>query len=401
MRLRTLLNRKEGNPRMRDATLVTTAGREPERHQGVVNPPVYHASTILFPTLEAMERARPGQGSYYGRYGTATTAALEEAVARLEGGHASIAVGSGKTAITSMLLALLRTGDHVLVTDSVYAPTRNFCTGILARCGIETSFYDPGIGGAIGELIRPETRLVFTESPGSLTFEVQDIPAITAAAHAKGCLVAMDNTWASPLYFKPFAHGVDISVQAGTKYVGGHSDLMMGFVTCTEAIHERVRRGVFELATAAAPDDCYLALRGLRTLAVRLERHQASGLRLAAWLQQRPEVLEVRHPALPGDPGHELWKRDFVGASGLFGFILKPCSKQGLAAMLDGLELFGMGWSWGGYESLLIPTRPETCRTATPWTGKGMAMRIHVGLEDPEDLIQDLEAGFDRLRAAG
>jgi cystathionine beta-lyase len=347
-----------------------------------------------------MEQARPGHGTYYGRYGTPTTFALQEAVAWLEGGHASIAVGSGKTAITAMLLAVLRAGDHLLVTDSVYAPTRVFCDGTLARLGITTSYYEPTIGGGIAELIRPETRLVFTESPGSLTFEIQDIPAIVAAAHAKGCLVAMDNTWASPLYFKPFAHGVDISVQAGTKYIGGHSDLMMGFVTCTEAVHERVRKGMLEVATAAAPDDCYLALRGLRTLAVRLERHQASGLRLAEWLKGRPEVLEVRHPALPGDPGHTLWKRDFLGASGLFGFILRPCSKQALAAMLDDLELFGMGWSWGGYESLLIPTRPETCRTAIPWKINGLPMRIHVGLEDPDDLIEDLEAGFARLRAA-
>jgi cystathionine beta-lyase len=386
---------------MKDATLVTVAGREPARQHGVVNPAVYHASTILFPTLAAMEQARPGQGTYYGRYGTPTTFALEEAVARLEGGHVAVAVGSGKTAITAALLTLLRSGDHVLVTDSVYAPTRVFCQGTLARFGVAVDYFDPGIGGAgIAELIRPETRLVFTESPGSLTFEVQDIPAIVAAAHAKGCLVVMDNTWASPLFFKPLRHGVDISVQAGTKYIGGHSDLMMGFVTCTEPLHERLRRGLHEVATAAAPDDCYLALRGLRTLAARLERHQASGLRLAEWLRGRPEVLEVRHPALPGAPGHELRKRDFLGASGLFGFILKPYPKAALAAMLDRLELFGMGWSWGGYESLLIPTHPETCRTAVPWRHEGVPMRIHVGLEDPDDLIRDLAAGFDRLRAA-
>ena len=385
---------------MKDATLVTVAGREPARQHGVVNPAVYHASTILFPTLAAMEAARPGQGTYYGRYGTPTTFALEEAVARLEGGHAAIAVGSGKTAITATMLALLRGGDRVLVTDSVYAPTRAFCQGTLARFGIATDYYDPTVGAGIAELIRPETRLVFAESPGSLTFEVQDVPAIAAAAHARGCLVALDNTWASPLYFKPFAHGVDISVQAGTKYVGGHSDLMMGFVTCTEALHDRLRRGVMELATAAAPDDCYLALRGLRTLAARLERHHRSGLAVAEWLRGRPEVLEVLHPALPGAPGHDLWKRDFLGASGLFGFLLKPCPKPALAALLDHLELFGMGWSWGGYESLLIPTHPETCRTAIPWQTNGLLMRMHVGLEDPDDLIADLEAGFARLAAA-
>lgn len=385
---------------MKDATLVTVAGRDPERQHGVVNPGVYHASTILFPTLAAMEAARPEHGNYYGRYGTPTTAALEEALAKLEGGFRSTVVGSGKTAISGTLLALLSQGDHLLVTDSVYAPTRQFCAGTLARLGIETTFYDPLIGAGIAALIRPETRLVFTESPGSLTFEIQDIPAIVTAAHARGCLVATDNTWASPLYFKPFEHGVDISVQAATKYIGGHSDLMMGVVTTTEAVHERLWRALMEVATVAAPDDCYLALRGLRTLAARLERHQASALHLAAWLRGRPEVAEVRHPGLPDDPGHTIWRRDFLGSSGLFGFILKPVPRPALAAFLDHLELFGMGWSWGGYESLLIPARPAAYRTATPWEHKGLLMRIHVGLEDPEDLIRDLERGFTRLAGA-
>ena len=291
---------------MDDATLVTVAGRDPERQHGVVNPPVYHASTILFPSVAAMEAARPRQGTYYGRYGTPTTAALEEAIAQLEGGDRAIVVGSGKTAITSMLLALLRTGDHLLIADTVYAPTRNFCTGTLARFGIETTFYDPLIGAGIAELIRPETRLVFTESPGSLTFEMQDTPAIAAAAHARGCLVAMDNTWASPLFCKPFRLGVDISVQAVTKYIGGHSDLMMGVVTCTEAAYDRLWRGMLEVATASAPDDCYLALRGLRTLAARLERHQRSALIVAEWLAGRPEVRRVLYPALPERP----WPRN-------------------------------------------------------------------------------------------
>lgn len=385
---------------MHDATLVTTEGRDPERHAGVVNPPVYHASTILFPTLAALENARPGDSVYYGRYGTPTTFALQDAVAKLEGGYRSIAVGSGKTAITATLLALLRQGDHLLVTDSVYGPTRQFCTGLLARYGIETTFYAPEIGAGIASLMRPETKLVFTESPGSLTFDMQDIPAIAAAAHAKGALVIADNTWASPLYCKPFELGVDISVQAATKYIGGHSDLMMGIVTCSEPVYEEVRRGVMEVATASAPDDCYLALRGLRTLQARLERHQRSAIEVARWLQGRPEVLRVRYPALPDDPGHALWRRDFSGASGLFGFDLKPVGKPALAAMLDGLELFGMGYSWGGYESLLIPTHPEKMRTAAPWSVDGVTMRIHVGLEDPADLIRDLEAGFARLRAA-
>ena len=227
-----------------------------------------------------------------------------------------------------------------------------------------------------------------------------DVPAIAEAAHARGCLVAMDNTWASPLFCKPFQLGVDISVQALTKYVGGHSDLMMGAITCTDAAYERLWRGVLEVTTAAAPDDCYLALRGLRTLATRLERHQRNALSVAEWLVERPEVHRVLYPALPSDPGHAIWRRDFLGASGLFGLVLEPCSKQAVAAMLDGLELFGMGWSWGGYESLLIPTHPATCRTAVPWSEPGPTLRIHVGLEDPDDLIRDLEAGFARLRGA-
>jgi cysteine-S-conjugate beta-lyase len=385
---------------MDDATLVTVAGREPEHQHGVVNPPVYHASTILFPTVAAMEAGRPGQGTYYGRYGTPTTFALEEAVAKLEGGYCSIAVGSGKTAIAATLLTLLDAGDHLLVTDSVYAPTRHLHDTTLSRFGIDVSYYDPCIAGGIAELIRPNTKLVFTESPGSLTFEVQDVPAIAEAAHARGCLVVMDNTWASSLYCKPFQLGADVSIQAATKYIGGHSDLMMGLITSTEPVHDRLRRGVMELATAAAPDDCYLALRGLRTLSVRLERHQRNTLVVAEWLAARPEVRRVLYPALPGDPGHALWRRDFQGASGLFGLILQPCSKQAVAAMLDHLELFGMGWSWGGYESLLIPTRPEATRTATPWPTDGVCLRVHVGLEDPADLIQDLGAGFARLNSA-
>lgn len=386
--------------KMKDATLVTTLGRDPAGHHGIVNPPVYHASTILFPSLSAMDNARPGQGIYYGRYGTPTTRALEEAVAALEGGDRTIAVGSGKTAIAGVLLGLLKSGDHMLMVDTAYGPSRHLADTMLAKFGVETTFYDPAIGAGIEALMRPETRIVFTETPGSLTFEMQDIPAIAAVARRHGALTVLDNTWASPLYFKPFEHGVDISIQAATKYITGHSDVMMGTVTTTEALFEEVSRGLFETASAASPDDCYLALRGLRTLATRLERHHRSMLEVAEWLAGRPEVTRMMCPALPTDPGHGLWKRDFLGASGLFGFVMRPCSRTALAAMLDGMELFGMGYSWGGFESLLIPTRPGALRTATPWTETGQAMRIHVGLEDPADLIADLEAGFARLAAA-
>lgn len=384
---------------MHDATLVTTLGRDPHANHGIVNPPTFRASTILSPTLEAYTTKKPGAGSY-GRYGTPTTFALQEAVAALEGGDLAIAVGSGKTAITSTLLTLLAPGDRLVVTDSVYGPTRRFADGLLHRFGIETIYIDPRIGAGIAAVLTPATKVVFLEAPGSLTFEIQDVPAAAAAAHRVGAVVVMDNTWASPLYFKPFEHGVDVSIQAATKYIGGHSDLMMGIVTAKGAVAERLERGVFDVATAAAPDDCYLALRGLRTLATRLPRHFASALAVAEWLQGRPEVEEVLHPALPSSPDHALWKRDFLGASGLFGFVLKSCSKAGLAAMLDHLELFGMGASWGGFESLLIPTDPTSLRTASAWERAGQTMRVHVGLEDPADLIADLAAGLDRLRAA-
>ena len=347
-----------------------------------------------------MEAARPRHGTYYGRYGTPTTAALEEAVAQLEGGDRAIVVGSGKTAITSMLLALLRTGDHLLVADTVYAPTRNFCTGTLARFGIETTFYDPRIGAGIAELIRPETRLVFTESPGSLTFEMQDMPAIAAAAHARGCLVAMDNTWASPLFCKPFRLGVDISVQAVTKYIGGHSDLMMGVVTCTEAAYDRLWRGMLEVATASAPDDCYLALRGLRTLAARLERHQRSALIVAEWLAgPARRCAGCSTLPCPATPATQSGSVISSAPQGFSASSSSPARSRRSPRCWTIMELFGMGYSWGGYESLLIPTRPETCRTATPWSADGVPMRIHVGLEDPGDLIRDLEAGFARLKA--
>lgn len=386
---------------MRDETLVTILGRDPERQHGIVNPPVYHASTVLFPTLDALEGTRPERGVYYGRYGTPTTQALEDAVAALEGADRALTVGSGKTAISGVLLSLLAAGDHLLMTDNAYQPSRHFCEDTLKRFGVETTFFDPAIGAGIEELIRPSTRLVFCESPGSLTFEVGDLPAIAAAAHAAGALVAVDNTWATPLYFKPFAHGADIAIHAATKYIGGHSDLMMGIVTGKAAVWPRLRHGIQEVASCAAPDDCYLALRGLRTMATRLARHEAAALEMARWLRERPEVAAVRHPALPGCPGHALWRRDFTGSSGLFAFELKPCSRAALAAMLDGLELFGMGYSWGGYESLLIPAKPERSRTAVPWRCDGYLLRIHVGLEAVEDLQRDLDAGFARLRAAG
>lgn len=385
---------------MKDDTLLTHAGNAPFENHGVVNPPVYHASTILFPTLDALRNAGKARVRY-GRRGTPTSYALEVAVTELEGGHGTVVVPSGIAAIASALLACLKAGDHLLVTDSVYAPTRHFCETTLTRYGVETEYYDPLIGGDIARLMRPETKVVFVESPGTATFEVQDVPAIAAAAHDGGALVIADNTWGAGYYFKPLSTGADIVVQAGTKYVVGHSDAMMGLVTCGDgALYNRLRDDIQSLGMCAGPDDVYLALRGLRTMGVRLARHYENATKIAGWLKGRPEVERVMYPALDDDPGHALWKRDFTGACGLFGFVLRNSDQKALAAMMNGLTLHGMGFSWGGYESLLIPTAPEKVRTATNWDVGGQCMRIHVGLEEPDDLIADLEAGLDRLRKA-
>lgn len=389
---------------MKEDTRIATAGRHPEDHHGIVNPPVYHASTILHPTVAAHEEARahrwePGVFTY-GRAGTPTHAALEEAVAELVGGFRSVAVASGLAAIDAAILAFVEAGDHVLMVDTVYGPARRFCDTFLGRFGVETTYYDPLIGAGIADLMRENTRVVYVESPGSLTFEVQDIKAIADAAHAGGAVVIIDDTWSAGIYFKPFDHGVDVSAQAATKYLSGHSDVMMGIITTNEKTWRPVRQSASDIGANSGPDDVYLALRGLRTIKVRLKQHQETGFRLARWLAERPEVERIMHPGLPGDPGFELWRRDFTGATGLFGLVLKEgYSKDAVAAMLDGLELYGIGASWGGFESLILPINPAAVRTAVPWTGAGPALRIHAGLEDPDDLIADLERGFERLAA--
>jgi cystathionine beta-lyase len=389
---------------MKDATRATHAGRHPHENHGAVNPPVYHASTILSPTLAAMRaqgKIDSADATTYAVHGTPGTFAFEDAVAALEGGFRTRLCGTGLTACAAPLLCYLSAGDHLLMVDSCYGPTRRFCKTMLARLGVETSFYDPLIGGAIRDLIRPNTRVVFVEIPGSLTFEVQDIPAIAAEAKARGCIVIMDNTWASPLYFKPFEHGVDVSVQAATKYIGGHSDLVLGTVTTTREAYPQLREGWKQLGLNGAPDDVFLAMRGIRTLAVRMPQHWKNGIKVAEWLAGRPEVAEVIHPALPGDPGHALWSRDFLGASSLFGYVLQPefGSEAQMGALLDDLELFGMGASWGGFESLMKPVNVPDSAVAWPRPGRsqGQLMRIHIGLEDTDDLIADLDAGFARM----
>jgi len=383
----------------RPATRVAHVGRDPRKFLGAVNTPVFRASTILFPNVATLERAARGEfeGLTYGLHGLPTVRDFQAAIAELEGGHAALAVPSGLTATTLPLLALAHPGDHVLVTDNVYGPTRRFCDNHLRRFGVEVGYFDPLAGAALERELRANTKLVFAESPGSLTFEVSDIPAFAAVAHAHGAKLVLDNSWATPLGFRAFDHGVDIAVHAATKYIGGHSDVLLGAIVASEATYPALHRMWTDMGIAASTDDCFLGLRGLRTLAVRLHRHRENALAVAQWLATRSEVREVLYPALPGSRGHELWKRDFLGASGLFGVVLQPVDKARIDAMLDGMRLFAMGWSWGGYESMIIPTWPERSRTATRWTPGGPCLRLAVGLEDSADLIADLEAGFARL----
>jgi cystathionine beta-lyase len=385
-------------------TILTVAGRDPGSNHGVVNPPVYHASTIIFPSLAEQEKAShdPLNHITYGRSGTPTQHALEEVMSQLEGAHRTVAVPSGLAAITGAIFPFVSAGDHMLVSDSAYGPTRRFALNILKRFGVETTFFDPMMGEEIERLMRPNTKVVYVEAPGSLTFEVQDIPALAKVAHKHGAIVVADNTWATPVYCQPIKLGADIVVHAGTKYVVGHSDAMMGLICCSNAEqYAAVKNTSAMLGFHAAPDDCYLALRGLRTIAVRLRRHEQSALEIARWLKTRPEVAKVLHPALPDCPGHEIWKRDFTGSSGLFAFILKDgYSKPSIAAFVDHMKLFGIGYSWGGYESLMIHAHPEVFRTAQPWPTEKTVIRVHIGLDDVDDIKTDLAAGFDRMAKA-
>ncbi len=381
-------------------TQLVNAGRDPQSQYGFVNPPVYHASTVLYPTAEdqVAHRAR----YVYGRRGTPTSEALEQALKAIEGeACAGVALmPSGMAAISTALLSVAGSGDHILVTDSVYRPTRNFCEGVFKRMGVETTFYDPLIGDGIAKLIKPNTRVVFVEAPGSQSFEMQDIPAIAKVAHDKGAIVMMDNTWATPIYFDAFAKGVDLSIQAGTKYIGGHSDIMFGCVSANEKTYKQLKETLNTLGICVGPDDMNLALRGLRTMGVRLPRHMASGLQVARWLEKRPEIARVLHPALESDPGHKIWRRDFTGACGLFSVVFKPASDKSIYAFMNELALFGMGFSWGGFESLVIKFDCAEYRTATKWAPGGPTLRFHIGLEDTSDLIADLEGGFAAMKAA-
>jgi len=396
-----------GDPRdaraVRNETRLVSGGRRPEWTGPIVNPPVHRASTILFEDCAALKRGagRNADGDFhYGRRGTPTQWALAEALTELEpGAEGTMLFPSGVAAITGALLSVLKTGDELLMVDSVYGPTRAFCDTVLAAMGIATIYYDPLIGASIADLIGERTRAIFLESPGSLTFEVQDIPAIVAAAKARDIVTLLDNTWATPLFLPAIALGIDLTILACTKYVVGHSDAMMGSVTATAAHYPALRRIAQLFGQHVSPDDAYLAHRGLRTLAVRLKAHEEGALKVARWLEVRPEVARVLHPALASCPGHAAWARDFAGSTGLFGFVLNGGDAAARAALIDGLAHFGIGYSWGGYESLALPIDPAGLRSATSWHAEGPAVRLHIGLEHPDDLIVDLEAGLDRFRA--
>jgi len=376
-------------------TALTQLGRSPRAYHGFVNMPVFRGSTVLFPNAESLE-SRDVEYTY-GRPSSPTTRALEKALAELEGGARTFLTPSGLSAVSTTLLAFADRGSHILISDSVYQPTRRFAERVLKRMGVEVEYYDPLIGAGIASRLKSSTKLVFTESPGSQTFDVQDIPAICRAARSSNVPVALDNTWATPLYFRAFEHGVSISIQSVTKYIVGHADALLGAITCDAETAPLLNSTHEALGVCANSDDCFLALRGLRTLGIRLERHWKAGLEMAQWLRARPEVLEVLHPALPGARGHELWVRDFEGATGLFSIVLQPVSKERVNRMLDTLEIFGMGYSWGGFESLIVPFDCGPARTASSWRPGGPALRLHIGLESVEDLKRDLQRGFAAL----
>jgi cystathionine beta-lyase len=387
------------HPGIKPATRFVHGGYDSSAFHGFVNPPVVHASTVLYRNVDDY-LARRGRYTY-GRRGTPTSDAFTAALKEVEGPQCEgvALLPSGLAAGALALQSVLDSGDHVLVTDNVYGPTRKFCDTVLARCGVTTTYFDP-LTADIAPLMQPNTRAVYLESPGSLTFEVQDVPAIAAVAHARGAVVLMDNTWASPLYFRALDKGVDLAIQSGSKYIGGHSDLMLGVVAANTNCWPRLNETVFTMGLCVGPDDMYLGLRGLRTMAVRLAHHNQAGLKVARWFAERPEVARVLHPALETCPGHTIWKRDFTGASGLFSIVLKPVPPAAVHAFIDALTLFGIGASWGGFESLVIPFDCDDVRSATTWSPGGPAVRFHIGLEDVDDLIADLERGFAALAAA-
>lgn len=389
---------------MKRATKIVSLGRDKKWTKGVINPPVVRASTVVFDSLEHLAKAAAGRGKgelFYGRRGTDTHFALQAAVAELEGGVGTALYPSGAAAISGALLSFLKSGDHLLMVDSVYEPTRDLCDKLLAGLGITTTYYDPMIGAGIAELIQPNTKVLYLESPGSITMEVQDVPTLCNIAHQYGLVTMLDNTWSSPINCRPFELGVDISIQAATKYIVGHSDVMMGTATANAEYWEQLRENSYLLGQCVSADDAYLALRGLRTLGVRMAQQEKNALTIAHWLESRPEVDHIRHPAFASCPGHEFFKRDYLGSNGLFSFVLKTGDRQAMKAFVEGMQHFKMGFSWGGYESLIVAEFGiDKIRTVTQWDSSKPMFRLHIGLEDTEDLIADLQAAFTRYHAA-
>ena len=388
---------------MKQETKIVTAGRKPQWTNGVVNPAVTRASTVVFNTVDEMNNAlknKHNNAMVYGRRGTTTAFAFSDAMTELEGGAGCALYPSGTAAITNAILSFVKSGDHILVVDSVYEPTRDYCDKILANMGVETTYYDPLIGADIESLIQPNTRIVYLESPGSITMEVQDVPAISKVAHEHDCIVMLDNTWSAGINFNPFSHGVDISVQAATKYIVGHSDVMLGTATAVDKYWPQLRDNSYLMGQCTSPDDLYLAMRGIRTIGVRLNQHQLSAMKVATWLSQRPEVETMLHPAFESCPGHEFFERDFSGSNGLFSFVLNCGNREALTALLDGMKHFKMGYSWGGFESLILGiTSVNSIRSVTPFNNEFPLIRLHIGLENVDDLIEDLEQGFARFNA--
>ena len=389
---------------MKKETQIVSLGRDKKWTKGVINPPVVRASTMLFETMEEMRFATKNRANgemFYGRRGGPTHFAFQAAIAELEGGVGTALYPSGSAAISGALLSFLKSGDHLLMVDNAYEPTRALCDNLLAGFGITTTYYDPLIGAGIESLIQENTKVIFVESPGSITMEIQDVPTISKIAHEHDIIVMLDNTWASPINSRPFEMGVDISIQAATKYIVGHSDVMMGTATSNEKHWEQLRENSYLMGQCTSPDDVYLASRGLRTLGVRMAQHEQNALKVANWLASRPEVDHLRHPAFETCPGHEFFKRDFSASNGLFSFVLKEGNLKSVTALVENMKLFKMGFSWGGYESLILGVFGiDKLRTATSWDSKKPLIRLHIGLENVDDLIADLEAGFERFNAA-
>lgn len=379
-------------------TILTHHGRQPDDQFGFVNTPVYRGSTVLFKTLDDMVGQK--QRFAYGRAGNPTTESVEAVITELEGAYRTRLVPSGLAAVTIAVLSCVKAGDDVLISDSAYEPDRRFADGFLTRMGVTARYYDPRIGAGLSALMQPNTTAVLAESPGSLTFEVQDIPALAAAAHANGARLIVDNSWASPLYHQPLALGADLVVHAGTKMFVGHSDAFAGTISTTEAAWPEVESTRALLGFFTSGDDAFLVARGLRTLAIRMKEHQARALDIASWLEGQDEVVQVLHPGLPSHPDHALFKRDFTGSGSLFSVLLAPAPRAAVAAFVDGLGLFTMGFSWGGFESLCIPVSLGSNRTVKPWTAEGNLFRLHIGLEDVDDLKADLSAAIGRYAAA-